>query len=145
MRYAYPVDLTLQDDGRVLARFPDLVGAVTDGATRAEALAEAADCLDMALAGLLLDGADIPPPSPAAGRPLVAVEPTTAAKVALHERMRSLGISKVELARRLGVPEPVVRRMLHPLRQTRTERLVQALAVLGIQVEVHTRLAEARV
>ncbi len=72
-RYVYPVDLVTDEDGRVVAIFPDIPGAATDGADRAEALAEAADCLAEAIAGCIERREDIPPPSPARGRPLVEV------------------------------------------------------------------------
>lgn len=142
MHYAYPVDLTLDEEGRTLARFPDVRGAVTDGATREEALEEAADCLDMALAACMLEGEDIPAPSPAAGRPVVAVELTTAAKLALYTRMRATRTSNVELARRLGVTEAVIRRMLDPLRKTKTDKLLRALHALGVRLEVCSVEAE---
>lgn len=138
MRFAYPVDIEVDQEGRHVVRFPDLLGAVTDGATREEALDEAADCLDMALATRMHEGEDIPAPSPAAGRPMVSVELTTAAKVALYERIRETGLTKVELASRLKVDERVVRRMLDPLHKTKTESLLRALHALGVRLEVHS-------
>ena len=50
--------------------------------------------------------------------------------------MRDAGISRVELARRMGLNEKEVRRMLDPYHGTRSERLEQALAVLGRHAEV---------
>lgn len=138
MRHAYPVDITIDEGGRYLAVFPDLHGGATDGATREEALAEAADCLNVTVAGMLLEGREFPPPSPAQGRPVLSVEPTLAAKVALYGRMRETGISNVELARRLGLSETVVRRMLDPRHKTKTEKLIQALLALGVRLEVHS-------
>ena len=38
--FAYPVDLKQAEDGRFVARLPDLVGAVTDGNNPAEAMRE---------------------------------------------------------------------------------------------------------
>ncbi len=142
MRYAYPVDIEMDEEGRHVVRFPDLSGAVTDGATREEALDEAADCLDMALASRMHEGEDIPAPSSAAGRPCVSVELTTAAKVALYEQIRKMGIKNVELARKLKVDERVVRRMLDPLHRTKTESLLRALRVLGVRLEVRSVKAE---
>jgi len=42
---AYPATLEPDEDGRTVVSFHDLVGAHTDGATRAEALWESRDCL----------------------------------------------------------------------------------------------------
>ena len=41
-----------------------------------------------------------------------------------------------ELARRLGVSETVVRRMLHPTHDTRPEKIQAALAALGKRIVV---------
>jgi hypothetical protein len=44
-RFTYPVNLSTDEIGRVIAEVPDVVGCVTDGADRGEALIEAADAL----------------------------------------------------------------------------------------------------
>jgi predicted RNase H-like HicB family nuclease len=51
--HAYPATITPDEDGRYVVRFPDLTGAVTDGATLAEALSEASDALSEALAAAI--------------------------------------------------------------------------------------------
>ncbi|HEU0142912.1 MAG TPA: hypothetical protein VFQ79_24545 [Bryobacteraceae bacterium] len=50
--------------------------------------------------------------------------------------MREKGINNSELARRLGVRETVVRRMLDPEHETKTEKLQAALEVLGKRIVV---------
>tara|TARA_B100000315_G_scaffold19801_1_gene17430 strand:- start:25 stop:456 length:432 start_codon:yes stop_codon:yes gene_type:complete len=140
-RYAYPIDLTEDDDGSVFADFPDLAGASTDGADRSEALAQAADCLAEALAACIADKRDIAPPSPARGRPLVEADVLTTAKAALYSAVRDAGVSNVELSRRLGVAEGEVRRMLDPRHATKIGRLESALAALGKRLAVDIRAA----
>jgi antitoxin HicB len=54
-----------------------------------------------------------------------------AGKLALYSALREQGISNSELARRLGVRETVIRRMLDPDHATKPERLQAALAELG--------------
>ena len=44
-RMAWPVNLEQQPDGSVLVSFPDIPQALTEGATIADALSEAEDCL----------------------------------------------------------------------------------------------------
>ncbi|MGB0694017.1 MAG: type II toxin-antitoxin system HicB family antitoxin [Rhodospirillaceae bacterium] len=68
---AYPVNLEEDEDGRFVARCPDVQGCVTDGLTRAEALTEVADALFVALAAAKKAGRTLPMPSSAQGRPLV--------------------------------------------------------------------------
>jgi len=58
------------------------------------------------------------------------------AKAALYIAVRETGISKSELARRLGVDEKEIRRMLSPRHQTKLLRIEQALSALGYQLSV---------
>lgn len=53
-RYRYPIDLHQEREGGYSATFPDFFEAFTDGNTFAEAIAEAADCLEEALAGRIV-------------------------------------------------------------------------------------------
>ena len=139
--FVYPVDLSEDEDGRVVADFPDLRGAATDGADRAEALAEASDCLEEALAGCMVRREDIPVPSPARGRPTVGPGALIAAKAALFVAMREAGMSKSALARRIGCQEGEVRRLLDPRHASKIGRLEQALAALGKRIFVEVRAA----
>ena len=65
------------------------------------------------------------------GQRLVPVPLWIAGKLALYLAMKENGISNSHLARRLGVRETVVRRMLDPNHDTRSEKLQTALEVLG--------------
>lgn len=137
-RFAYPVTLK-QDAGFVLAEFPDLPGAATDGPTRREALAEAVDCLDEALAMRIADGLEIPLPSK--GR--VRVRPTAliAAKAALHLAFQDSGLSQAAFARRVGSDPKEVWRMLNPKHPTKIQRIEAALRELGQVLVVDVRAA----
>ena len=59
-----------------------------------------------------------------------------APKVALYREMREQGVSNVELARRLGVRETVVRRMLDPDHATKSIRIEAALRAVGRRILV---------
>lgn len=136
MRYAYPVELRPDDEDRVVASFPDVPEALTDGADEAEALAEVQDALVAALAGYVHARRDIPRPRAPRGRRTVAVPPLAAAKLALYQAMRRRRVTNVELARRLGVTEAVVRRLVDPDHASRIERVEDALAALGVGLVV---------
>ena len=138
-RFAYPVDLMDDMDGRVVATFPDLQGSSTDGADRAEALAEAADCLEECLAECIVDRRDIPPPSPAKGRPVVGPGALISAKAALYLSMREAKLTNVALAKRIGCHEGEVRRLLDPRHASKIGRLEEALAALGKRLVVELR------
>ena len=83
-KLAYPVTLSPDEsDGGFVVTFKDIPEAITQGETVAEALAEAADTLEEAIAGRIRRGDAIPDPSPATDRLMVPVPPQTAAKAAL--------------------------------------------------------------
>lgn len=87
-RFTYPVDLSRDESGRVVAHVPDVAGCVTDGADSAEALAEAADALEEALCAAMEAKEPIRFPSPARGRPVVAPGAEIAARAAVYIAMR---------------------------------------------------------
>lgn len=139
--FVYPVRLSRDEDGRVLVEFPDFPFAVTDGADVEEALVEASDCLEEALAYHINRGEPIPEPSRlrrgAGGwTATVAPGPVIAAKAALYQAVRDAGITKVALGVRLAMDEKDVRRMLDPRHATKIPALDRALAVLGKRLEL---------
>jgi antitoxin HicB len=130
--FAYPARFQRDQDGRVLVSFPDFPRAHTDGRDANEAMDEAADCLGSVIAFAMADKTDVPRPSPLKrGQRLVPVPYWIVGKLALFWALRESRISQSELARRLGVRETVVRRMLDPNHETRPERIHSALIALG--------------
>ena len=137
-RYTYP--LTLERDGKfVLAQFVDVPQAHTQGATEAEALAAAPDCLIAALGGTIEAKQDIPAPSPARGRPTATLPPLVAAKIALYQAMREAGLNNVQLAKRLGLTENAVRRLLDLDHRSHIGQLEAALSILGKKLVIEVR------
>ena len=130
-RYSYPIDLRKEREGGYSVTFPDFDEAFTDGDTFAEAIAEAADCLEEALAGRIARREDIPAPSAAKGRPLAVPGAILAAKTALYEALREQRLSNSAFAVAMGVQESEVRRMLDPRHATKIGRLEEALARFG--------------
>jgi antitoxin HicB len=142
MRYSYPIRLDPEPDGSAInLSFPDVPGALTFGDDEAEALAMAEDCLIAALRGYMKLGKAIPAPSPSRGRPVVALPSLAAAKLALYAAMREARISNVELARRLGVTENVVRKLLDLDHRSHIGQVEAALGKLGVRLEVVARKA----
>jgi antitoxin HicB len=136
MRYAYPVDV-LEEAAGVTVTCPDVPEMVTGGWGDVAANLEAAeDALATALSGYVDDARPIPAPSPAEGRPVVAVDALAAAKLALHDAMLEQGISNVELAGRLGLDEKAVRRLRDPLHRSHIGAVEAALRALGRRLVV---------
>jgi antitoxin HicB len=127
-------------DGRILVEFVDLPRVATDGKDDREAMEEAIDALGSDLSIRLSRREEIPAPSAAKrGRRLVPVPLWLAPKLALYLAMRDQRVNNSELARRLGVHERVIRRMLDPEHASKAEKIQAALAALGKQMTVEVR------
>ena len=136
-RFQYPATLTPEKEGGFMVRFADLPEVITSGADRRDALVQAADCLEEAIAGRITDGLEIPRPSSSRrNQILVPVPAQTAAKAALYLAMCEAKMKNTELARRLGCDEKEVRRMLDPRHPTKLPRIQQALEALGKRLVV---------
>lgn len=130
--FSYPATFRRDEDGRPVVSFRDFPHAHTDGKDLEEAMEEAIDCLGSVIALRIVNKQEIPPPSELKrGQRLVPVPFWIAGKLALYYAMREQGLSNREVARRLGVRETVVRRMLDPNHATRPEKLQAALISLG--------------
>ena len=132
MNFSFPCELVADEDGLLVATFPDVPEAITGGADRLEAMEMAGDALAVALAGYVHEKRDIPAPSAAAdGQELVAVPAVVAAKLALYSAMRAQRITKAELARRLGVSESAVRTLTNPDHRSQIGQVQKALQAVG--------------
>ncbi len=138
--FSYPAKFRTCSDGRIMVEFVDLEHVATDGKDDREAMEEAMDALGSDLSIRLSRREEVPTPSSLKrGQRLVPVPLWLAPKLALYLAMRDQRINNSELARRLGVHERVVRRMLDPEHATKAEKIQAALAALGKQMTVEVR------
>jgi antitoxin HicB len=137
-RFVYPALLTTDEkDGGFVVTFRDLPEAITQGNSLEEALNEAADCLEEAIALRIDDKLEIPQPSPPENQEyLVAVPAQTALKAALYLVIREKGMSKVQLAATLNIHEKEVRRILDPHHATKLSTIERTLSALGQRIEL---------
>jgi antitoxin HicB len=145
--YAYRASLEPGDRrGTVVVSFPDVPEAITEGRGDAEARTMAEEALGLALLSYLLRDKPLPKPR-AKGRGLIeiAVKPDVGAKLAVLESFASAGITKSELARRIGKDEKEVRRILDPKHPTKLTTLTAALRALGKRLVVGVMEAESGV
>jgi antitoxin HicB len=141
--FVYPATLTPEEqEGGFVVTFPDVPEAITQGDDVTDALQQAADCLEEAIAGRLRRHESIPVPS--------LVEPDhyaiplpaqTAAKAALYGALQQAHLTQVELAARLHCDEKEVRRLLDPRHASKLARLEAALAVLGRQLVIGVQVS----
>ena len=131
-RFQYAVGLAPAEEGGFVVTCRDLPQLVTQGEDLANALTEAADAMDEVFAAYMHGGLTLPAPSKKRkGEHVVSPPAETMAKAALHVAMKEAGISKVQLAKRLGVDEKEVRRLLDPHYGSKLPRIAQAVEALG--------------
>lgn len=141
MQYAYPCVLASDEDG-VSISFPDIPEALTCGFDRSDALAQSVDALVTALSAYVYAREDIPEPSPVIkGQELISVPLVVAAKLALYSAMRQQGMTKTALARRLGLSEGAVRKLLDPDHRSHIGQVEKALSALGHSLVIADRAA----
>jgi antitoxin HicB len=134
--FAWPVVLKKAEEGGFVINFPDFPEGFTQAETREEALVGATDLLETMVANYMAEGWTILAPSPARGRPLVPLSPPVAAAVGLYRAMCEAGVSKTELARRVGIA-PQKAGCLFDIRDPPSiEQLAAAAAALGKRLVV---------
>ena len=129
--YDYAFRFTKENDGWVIT-CRDLHEAITQADVNENRIDIAEDCLQAALESRINDNEPLPIASKARrGEVMINSPATTAAKAALYDAVREAGISKIELARKMGIDEKEVRRMLDTAHGTKLPRIAEALEVLG--------------
>lgn len=136
-RYAYPCRAREDAEGRFLVTFRDVPEAMTDGATKEEALANAGGALSAALAGYLVDDRELPTPSAIRrGEYLVAPPNSMVMKIAVCTAARRNKVTPAELARALRIDLKEAHRIMDPDHNTKTDRMTDALAAMGVVADV---------
>jgi len=131
-RFEYPVLLKAAKEGGFIVSCRDFPPLITQGEDHDDALTQAADAMDEVFAAYMKQGLAMPPSSKARrGEYRVAPPAETVAKAALYVAMRESGITKVQLAKQLGVDEKEVRRLLDPHYGSKLPRIAEAIQLLG--------------
>ncbi len=130
--FTYPAVFEPGDEAGIVITFPDIPEAITQGVDESDARAMAAEVLGLTLLLYLSTQRTLPVASAVEpGQVLVTAEAELAAKIAVIEAFRDAGISKTDLATRLGKDEREIRRILDPDHATKMPALVAALSALG--------------
>lgn len=140
MRFTYPYESEPDEDVMVVS-FPDVPEALTQFGPNEDSAYITHDCLIAALRGYVEDREPIPRPSPVVGRSFVTLDALESAKLALAQAMMDEEISNVALAKRLGVTEAVVRRLLDLDHRSHIGQVEKALAELGKRLEIRVKAA----
>ena len=138
MRYA--VTLTPDDNGMLLVTVPGIPEAITFGEDREDALARAADAIETALTAVMANREPIPAPE-TAGADHVDLSALSSAKVEFYQAMRTDGVGKAALAKRLGLALPQIDRLLDLRHHSRLDAIERAFAALGRSLVLLVRAA----
>ena len=135
MKYTFPCNIRPDEEeggwGFVVS-FPDIYGANTGGKTFKESIILAEDCMVVALSAYIHLGHELPTPSPYQdGQELLTVQPVIAAQLDLYTAMREQGISRAELAERLGISVADADRLLSLDYRTPIGQVMNALRAVG--------------
>jgi len=142
--YVYRAEFERAARRGYVVNFPDVPEAITQGSDMADTRAMAEEALGLALLTYLARGLGLPKARSTSKKLVpVAVAPDVAAKLAVLESFIAAGISKSELARRIGKDEKEVRRILDPKHATKLPALIVALRALGKRLVVGVMEAEA--
>ncbi len=135
--FEFPVTLTKDDNGSVIARFVDVPEVITFGADEDEALLNAIDALETGLSFYVDELKVLPLPSIAKkGEKTVTPSPLECAKLGIYKAMTEQGIKKAELARRLGWDIPQVDRLFDLRHASKIDQIEAAAHVLGKQINI---------
>jgi len=142
MLQSYPVKLSKDENGTVIAQFPDVPEATTVGADETNALDWAQDALVVALTGYVEDRRDIPQPLiRKKSHKVIHLPPQVAMKLAIYQGMRDQGITQAALGECIGVDGRQIRRILDLDHNTSLSQLVRALKCLGKELLIDIRNA----
>jgi antitoxin HicB len=135
---AYPVTLTPEKGvGGFVVTFRDIPEAITQGETVEEALAMAAEALELSMDLYFEDKRAVPMPSLAKRRQHVVELPASVtAKVLLLNEMIHQRVRPAELARRLGTTPQEVNRLTNIRHTSKIDRIAGALKALGKTLEI---------
>jgi antitoxin HicB len=141
----YKVRLEHDDNGTLLVTCPDLPPVTTFGEDRANALAHAVDAIEAIIASYLAQGEDVPRPRPVArlkrDEGVATLPALSALKLELYWALLAAGITRAELARRLGWNRESVDRLFRLEHMSRLDQLEAAFHALGRRVDVSIETA----
>ena len=143
-RFDYAISLKAEsaNENGFVVTCRDLPQLITQGENQANALEQAKDAMDEVFATYMKQGLEFPVVSrKRAGEYFVSPLAGTMAKAALYVAMKESGISRVQLAKRLGVDEKEVRRMLDPHYGSKLPRIAEAIGLLGKRLVIGLEVA----
>jgi antitoxin HicB len=140
--FVYPAILTPDNQQRgFVVTFPDVPEAITHEDDIPEALHQAVDCLDEAIAGRIRRRERIPEASAVGpNHYAISLPVSTAAKAVLYLALQQAKMTPSELAEHLRCDVQEVSHLLDPRRTANMSRLESAFGALGYQLVLGVQL-----
>ncbi|MDR3471598.1 MAG: type II toxin-antitoxin system HicB family antitoxin [Devosia sp.] len=140
MSAAFRITLTPDDNGTFLITCPALPEVTTFGETEVECVRNASAAIEEALAARISAGQDVPIDAqtltPVTGSRILfaSIPALSELKLDLYRAIRAAGITRAELARRLGWNRNSVDRLFQLDHASRLDQIEAAAAALGRRV-----------
>jgi antitoxin HicB len=127
--------------GGFVVTFPDVQSAITQGDTLEEATMMAEDVLAFVFSFRIKEGKDLPKARKRRGRFMRAISlpGVQSAKVELYQAFRKSGLTKTQLAARLGIAKSNLDRLFDLQHHSRFDQIEAAFAALDKRVWVEIR------
>jgi len=140
---AYRIELTPDDNGTLLVTSADFPELTTFGEDETDAGLRASMAIEEAIAARIAAGDDLPIPSGfvTVGKPYVLLRAQTELKVSLYRTLRQLGVTRAELARRLGWHREQVDRLFRLDHASRLDQIEAAFEALGFRLDLSNALS----
>jgi antitoxin HicB len=128
-------------DGGFVIEFPDFGWGVSQGDDEEDGRRMATDLLTTMVQEHIRNGKELPKPGRFRGPRyrLIRLPASQGMKAELYLAWRSSGLTKAQLARRIGITKVEVGHLLDLSRRARVEQLEAAFAALGKQITIGIR------
>ncbi|ECF2367664.1 type II toxin-antitoxin system HicB family antitoxin [Salmonella enterica subsp. enterica serovar Mountpleasant] len=133
----YTIQITRDTTG-FMATCLDMPKFVTAGETEDEIIALAPEAFEMAVECYMDENIPVPLPSVDVTETgcVIVLSVTLAAKIELYNTLLASHISKSELARRMGIPNQNIKKLLSPSTKSRLDTMESAFAALGKRLDI---------
>lgn len=121
----------------------DMPRFVTAGETKEEIITLAPEAFEIAVECYMDE--NIPVPLPSGDTPekgcVIVLPVTLSAKIELYNALLDSHVSKSELARRMGIPNQNIKKLLSPSTKSRLDTIESAFAALGKRLDISVSAA----
>jgi antitoxin HicB len=135
MHLAYDIKIEPDDNGTYLVTCPDLPEVTTFGESEADVLKRAHAAIEEALAARIADGLEIPLPRKNTSRAF-RLPSSSFLKVLLYLEAKHAGISRAEIARRLGWHRNSVDRLFQLDHASKLDQIEKAFGAINRTLEL---------